>query len=188
MLHSNHSVQTYKFPSKQEATDLFCEKYQEHYNDKTKTLVDAIHKTFNEGLKNNFSDKSTSLCTSIIFALFPEEIYKQYVEALERKSNYTSSIITTIKEIRAYFTKDLNYVNQKLELAGNNPVSASPEELEAVSNFTIDYATYVASDIYSFFSHVEKLDWKSAGMPDPRLSYKEQLKHIGYSQTNVSSL
>lgn len=87
-----------------------------------------------------------------------------------------------MSSIRSFLNKDIDAINQKLAETGKEPVPATPEELEAISKFAIDYTLYVVSDIYSYFLQTEKLDWRNAGMPDPRLPYQDQLRHIGYSQ------
>ncbi len=183
---SRHNTQTqiYKSPSKLEAHDLFLEKSPEFYNDATKILIDDIYQNLSEGIRSNIREKSVSLCTSMLFAIFPEELYQALMENGERDP----SRLSMMTSIRSFLNKDLDSINQKLESVGKEPVAATPEELEAISKFAIDYTLYVASDIYGYFLHTEKLDWRNAGLPDPRLPLKDQLKHIGYTKDDSVSL
>ncbi len=184
MSRPNTQTQIYKFPSKQEAHDLFLEESPEFYNDNTKILIDSIYRTLSEGVKSNIGEKRTSLCTSMLFALFPEELYQALMENGERDP----SRLSMMTSIRSFLNKDLDSINQKLESLGKEPVTATPEELEAISKFTVDYTLYVASDIHGYFLHTEKLEWRNAGMPDPRLPLKDQLRHIGYQSEDSLSI
>lgn len=188
MSRPNTQKQIYKSPSKREAHDLFLEESPEFYNDNTKALINTLYQTISEGISSDIGDKSISLCTSMIFSLFPEALYQPYLTVLGRDPDYLSANMTMTTEIRSFLNKDLDSINQKLESVGKEPVAANPEELEAISKFAVNYTLYVASDIHSYFLHTEKLDWRSAGMPDPRLPLKDQLKHIGYTKEDSVSL
>ncbi len=188
MSRPNTQKQIYKSPSKREAHDLFQEKSADLYNGNTRALINTLFHTISEGIANDIRDKSISLCTSMLFSLFPDELYKPYLEALERDPEYLSANKEMTKTIRSFLTKDLDSINHKLESLGKEPVSATPEELEAISKFTVDYTLYVASDIHGYFLHTEKLDWRNAGMPDPRMPLKDQLRHIGYQNEDSLSI